>query len=174
MDLELAKTLYFRELDRRAELDGAPTLRVAVLALLGGVYSYYIQHFQANAGWMSLLFVAGAGGALLFSVLAVAWIIRSYVGYAWAYLPFAQQLEAHFEELAEYHAQFGAEARTAEEMFETQLRQRLIEAATRNASNNNRRSELMVRASFFLSVAVVFSLISGVPLLSEALAATLR
>lgn len=174
MDLDLAKTLYFRELDRRAELDGAPTLRVAVLALLGGVYSYYIQHFRPGADGMSLLFVVGAAGALLFALLAVAWIIRSYVGYAWRYLPFAKQLEASYEEIREYCTQFGPETMAPEEMFETHLRRELIEAATRNASNNDQRSELMVRSSLFLSGAVVCSLISGVPLLSQGLAAMLR
>jgi len=35
MDLELLKTLYFRELDRRFLLDAAPTPRIAILGVIG-------------------------------------------------------------------------------------------------------------------------------------------
>ena len=174
MDLDLAKTLYFRELDRRSELDGAPTFRVAILALLGGVFSYYTQHFSPARDLMSGLFLLSAAGTVAFAALAVVWIIRSYSGYTWAYLPFADQLQEHYESLVAYHAEYPSETQTAESLFSDHLRQRLIEAASRNASNNNQRSELIYRASFFLSVAVVFSLVAGLPVLSQGLATALR
>ena len=169
MDLEFAKLLYFRELDRRAELDSAPTFRVAILALLGGVFSFYMQHFQPASNVLSILFLASAAATVFFSVLSVIWIIRSYSGYVWAYLPLPEQLATHYEELVEYHSRYPSETNTAETLFATHLRQQFIEAASRNARNNNRRSEFIYRASLFLSVAVVFSLLAGLPVLSEGL-----
>ena len=141
---------------------------------MGGVFSYYTQHFVPSRDAMSALFLLSAAGAVLFAALAVVWIIRSYSGYSWAYLPFADQLEEHYESLVAYHAEYPSETQTAETLFSDHLRQRLIEAASRNASNNNERSELIYRASLFLLLAVVFSLVAGLPVLSRGLAAALR
>jgi hypothetical protein len=103
MDLELAKTLYFRELDRRQELDSAPTFRVGVLALVAGVFSYYAEHFTITDNASSWFFLGCSAGALVSGALAIVWVIRSYTGFVWAYLPFADQLKAHYDSLLEYH-----------------------------------------------------------------------
>ena len=173
VDLDLAKALYFRELDRRTELDGTPTMRVAILALLGGLFSYYSQRFVVECDLPSVVFIIGTAGAIFFAVVAVIWIIRSYVGFTWAYLPFPDQLESHFQALVEYQAQYAFET-APEVLFAAHLRQRLIEAASQNASNNNQRAELIYRASLFLSIAVIFSLVAGAPVLFRSLSAALR
>jgi hypothetical protein len=173
VDLDLAKALYFRELDRRTELDGAPTMRVAILALLGGLFSYYSQRFIVERDLSSVVFIIGTAGTIFFAVVAVIWIIRSYVGFTWAYLPFPDQLESHFQALIEYQAQYAFET-APEVLFTAHLRQRLIEAASQNASNNNQRAELIYRASLFLSIAVIFSLVAGAPVLFRSFSAALR
>jgi hypothetical protein len=167
MDIEFLKTLYFRELDRRVQLDSAPTPRVAILGIVGGVFTYHTDRLTLTDEWATLLFLSSAASAVIFSTLSVVWIIRSYVGYTWAYLPFADQLANHYETLVEYHEAYASETAEPERLFENHLRQRLVEATTQNASNNNQRSELIYRASLFLSVAVVFALLAGVPLLSN-------
>jgi hypothetical protein len=173
MDVEFLKTLYFRELDRRAQLDAAPTPRVAILGIVGGVFTYYTDRLDLTSILFTGFFLACAAGAIVFSTLSIFWIIRSYVGYTWAYLPFPDQLVNHYEALVEYHEEYATETADPERLFTNHLRQRLVEATTQNASNNNQRSELIYRASLFLSVAVVFALVAGVPLLSSALAKVL-
>lgn len=174
MDLELLKTLYFRELDRRFLLDTAPTPRIAILGVVGGVFTYYAERLHLTNGLATWLFLACAAGAIVFASLSVAWIIRSYVGYTWAYLPFANELAAHFGRLAGYHDEYTSESADPQRTFENHLRGLLVETTTRNASNNNQRSELIARASLFLSMAVVFALLAGLPLLSHALAVVLK
>jgi hypothetical protein len=174
MDLELLKTLYFRELDRRVQLDAAPTPRVAILGIVGGVFTYYTDRLRFTNIPSTWLFLALAVGAIIFSSLSIAWIIRSYVGYTWAYLPFADQLASHYQTLVAYHEEYASETAEPERIFENHLRQRLVEATTQNASNNNQRSELIYRASLFLSVAIVFALLAGLPLLSHALEMVLK
>jgi hypothetical protein len=172
VDLDLAKTLYFRELDRRTELDGAPTMRIAILTLLGGLFSYYSQRFIIQHDLPSVVFVVATAGTVCFAVAAVVWIIRSYVGFTWSYLPFPDQLESHFQALVEYQSLYSFDT-SPEQLFQTHLRQRLIEAASQNASNNNQRAELIYRASLFISIAVIFSLAAGAPVLFRSLSTVL-
>lgn len=174
MDIEFLKTLYFRELDRRAQLDGAPTPRVAILGVVGGVFTYYSERLELSHPFFTWFFLGCAAGAIVFSALSIIWIIRSYVGYTWAYLPYVDQLASHYQTLVAYHEEYATETAEPDRLFANHLRQRLVEATTQNTSNNNQRSELVYGASLFLSVAVVFALLAGLPLLSNALAAVLK
>jgi hypothetical protein len=174
MDLEFARTLYFREMDRRAHLDGAPTSRVAILGIIGGVFTYYSERLRFAGDPMKWFFIVCVAGAVLFSTLSIVWIIRSYFGYRWAYLPLPDELSAHYQSLVARCAENGFETADPDDLFKRHLQQRLIEASAQNTSSNHQRSELLYRGSFFLSVAVVFALLAGVPLLSSALAAVLN
>jgi hypothetical protein len=170
MDLEFLKTLYFRELERRAQLDSAPTFRVAVLALIGTVMSYYLQRFTLANTLGSWLFILCAGGVIFFSTLSIVWIVRIYVGFDWEYLPTAKELRNYERALFEYHAQYGIDGQTPSALFNSHLEKLLVSAATRNTSNNNTRSEWLYRASLFLSCAVVGTLLAGAPVLFQAFA----
>lgn len=174
MDLELLKTLYFRELDRRFLLDAASTPRVAILGVVGGVFTYYAQRLHLTNELATWLFLACAAGAILFASLSIIWIIRSFVGYTWAYLPFVDELAAHQERLVGYHDEYATESADPQRIFENHLRKLLVETTTRNAANNHQRSELISNASTFLSIAVIFALLAGLPLLSHALATVLN
>ena len=164
MDLELAKTLHFRELDRRTQLDGAPTFRVAVLALLGGALSFYAERFTPMSPFLDALFVVSIALALFFASLSVAWLVKCYVGYLWGVLPPATKLKTYFDELRAYDATHGLEGTTPEKLFEAHLLQLLVEAAAANTINNNKRSDLIARATFCLVLATIFTLIAGIPL----------
>ncbi|HEV7768840.1 MAG TPA: hypothetical protein VGQ76_27855, partial [Thermoanaerobaculia bacterium] len=151
MDLEFARTLYFREVDRRAHLDSAPTSRVAILGIVGGVFTYYSERLRFAGDPMTWFFIVCVAGAVFFSVLSIVWIIRSYFGYRWQYLPLPDELSAHFQSLMARHEEDRFESADPDELFERDLRHRLIQAATRNTLSNNQRSELLHRGSLFLS-----------------------
>jgi hypothetical protein len=168
MKTERAETYYFKELDRRKDLDSAPTFRVAVLALVGGVFSYYTQHLALTQGWLSWLFLVAAGAVVVFAALSIIWMVRLYVGFSWGYLPSPELLEGYYRELCDYGEKFGFDSGGPEEAFDKYLGAKYVEAATLNVRNNNARSELLYRASFFLAIAVFFTLLAGVPLLFQA------
>ncbi len=172
MDVKRAETFYFKELERRRDLDAAPTLRIAALALLGGVFSFYVKVFDLNGGIWSSMFLVCAAVVIVFASLAVIWIMRLFVGYSWGYMPCPDDLGAYFDTLVEYHDKYHPK-KTANQMFEAHLRGLFIQAASLNMRNNNARSELLYRASFFLTIAVLLTLISGIPVLYTLLSRTI-
>jgi hypothetical protein len=164
-----AETFYFKELERRRDIDAAPTFRVAALALLGGIMSSYLSRFTIDGTPMAWFFLISSGGVIVFSTLAVIWIVRLFVGFTWGYIPCPDELQAHFDALRRYNEEHGLDSGTPEETFDAYLKTCFIDAASRNMRNNNARSELLYRASFFIAVAVLFTLIAGVPVLYRAL-----
>jgi len=169
MNTARAETFYFKELERRKDLDAAPTFRVAALTLLGGVYSFYLKSFHIDGSIISWLFLIAATGTLVCGSLSVVWIVRSFVGFSWGYVPCADQLLAHHAELQKYHTEHGLDSGTPDTVFDEYLQKCFVEAASKNTRNNNLRSELLYSASYFLAVAVLFTLLAGVPVLYRAL-----
>ena len=53
--------------------------------------------------------------------------------------------------------------------FENYLKDCYIQAASRNMRNNNTRSELLYRGSFFIALAVLLTLLAGIPVLHSLL-----
>ena len=170
MTLEFAQTLYFREIDRRFQLDAAPTVRVAALGLLGAIFSFYIGRYQPSGRFLPWLFLICVAGALVSGALAVIWIVRSYAGFIWQYLPSAARLIAHYHDLEIAANRAPAGTLDAKQVFETGLIEHLAAAAAHNARNNNIRSELLYYASSFIASAVAFTFLAGVPVLFESLA----
>lgn len=168
MDRAFLKELYFRELDRRDQLDAAPTLRIAVLALVGGVFSSYFRALRMDSSILTWIFLSAAMGALVFAVLTVIWIVRSYVGFSWEHLPYASDLGSFYDSLVHYEQTYELASGTADTMFDEDLCLKLQTAATTNAYNNNARSELIYAASRFLAGVVVCTLLGGVPVVIQA------
>lgn len=135
------------------------------------MFTFYAERLRFTDGVRNWLFIACAAGAILFAALSIIWIIRSYSIFSWANIPLPDELARHHQALTEHFEAYGSTSAEAARIFERQLRLRLIKAASRNTVKNNQRSELIFQASVFLSVAVIFTLLAGLPLLSFALAA---
>lgn len=163
MNVDFVATLYFREIERRGQLDRAPTFQIGILAILGGVFAYYLDSLTVSSAVGKSVFAACAAATVVFALLAILWIIRSYLGYRWALLAYPEQLMDYYHELEEYDHQHGLDAASPDSVFERHLRDLLVEAATHNAANNNSRSELLYAANRYLAIAVVFTLVAGLP-----------
>ena len=172
MDIELSKELYYRELDRRDQLDSSITLRVAVVTLLAGLFSYYASAYDAAGLGAPWLFIACASGAAVTAGAAVVVIISALTGYTWAYIALPTDLLEYYDALVRYEQVHGLESKTASEQFEHSLRTRLVAAATHNVLNNNSRSEKLYLASRLISIAVVLGLVAGLPLAVDFVART--
>ena len=164
MDLEFTKTLYFRELDRRAQVDSGSSFRIGVLALLAGVFVYYLNTYTMSNFWCGAFFVLCATTSALFAFLAIISIIRVYVGFQWSYLPYPGQMLQYHQALQAYQAHYGESSPDA---FSEYLLHALIESATANMINNNSRSEHLYAASRSLSIAVVSTMLAGIPVITE-------
>lgn len=169
MNVDFAKELYFRELDRRAALDAAPTMRIAALASLAAIFSFYASHYDPAGAFLPRLFVLFAAGALCFGSLAAIWILRAYLGFEWQYLANASKLLEHFNLLEAAEGEGKTGPRTATQLFESRLVDMLVAAAAHNARNNNARSTLLYYSGIYLAIAVICTMLAGAPVLSQAL-----
>jgi hypothetical protein len=159
MDTSFIKELYFREIERKQEFDSAPGVPIAVLTVVGGVFTFYLKSFLWIDTVLSLLFGVLLLVAGVFAVLTVVWIIRSYIGAEYEYLPYADELFGHYNDLQG----FFDDAKAASEDFTADLRVRMVEATTANQYNNNRRSELLFGTKRFLAGLVVATLLAAIP-----------
>src|SRR5947207_2770401 len=105
MTLDFAQALYFRELDRRFQLDSAPTTRVAAIGLIAGTFSFYGSRYTPEGAVLPWIFLASIAGAMIFGTLAIAWIVRCYAGYEWSYLANPQNLLDHYAQLKAFGVQ---------------------------------------------------------------------
>ncbi len=163
MDLQFAKELHFRELDRRNQLDAAPGLRVVGIGLVAGLFTQYYRVYAASGQTAPRMQVWIATLAAFSLVLAILQIVRIYLGFSWQHLASAQDLLAHYEALQDYKAQQDtAKDYDADAAFAEHLRLRLVEAATANAYSNNLRSERLYSASRWVALALALALIAGI------------
>jgi hypothetical protein len=168
--LEFAQSLYFRELDRRVQLDSAPTVRIAALGLIAGTFSFYTGRYAPAGIFLPWLFLVCLGGAMFFGALSIVWIIRSYAGFEWRYLANPAKLLEYYVEIKRLNSTGPSPGLEPDEVFAAGLVENLVKAAAHNFRNNNVRSQLLYHASIFLSWAVLFTFLAGVPVLFEALA----
>jgi hypothetical protein len=159
---EFAKELYFRELDRRVQLDGAPSFRVIAIGLIAGLFTQYFKVYSGAGLPAPRVLVALAGAASICCGGADIQIVRSYLGYDWQILAPAQQLLGYYYELQHYRDAYGEESDPdADSTFADYLRLRMVEAASANNSNNNTRSERLYSASRLIAFAVGAALLGG-------------
>lgn len=102
--------------------------------------------------------------------MTVIWIIRSYLGYTYSYLPYASELKSYWRDLQGYREEYMLEESASRLLFQEALEERLVEAVTHNSFNNNSRSELLYGASRFLAAYVVFALLAGLPVVAGGVA----
>lgn len=161
---EFAKELYFRELDRRDQLDSSSTFRVAVVTLLAGLFSYYSSAYRADELGQPWLFLLCAIGAAVAVSVAIILVVSSFIGYTWAYLAPASDLLSYYQNLVAYERDHGIDGSSAAHEFERALVERFVAAASHNVLNNNSRSEKLYLASRLIAIAVVLGLVAGLPL----------
>jgi hypothetical protein len=154
MTLEFARALHFRELDAKAQNDTRVGVFAALLSATGGAIAFVISRaWPADSLWSFI----GLGLALLAAaalLLAAVGVLRSLIGFDWAYLPSADTLLAHWRALS-FHFKANPSFGSAREDFDDELLERLSSAATQNGANNRLRSARLYIAAQLLLVVVL-------------------
>lgn len=165
MKTEFLKELYFEELRRKEQETSAPTIAVAVLTLVCGIFSYYLEHFRFQQHAISYLFIVSLTLAVISFAFSICFIIRSYVGYTYQRLPCASTMKNYYEKLLEYNRATRIPDEKTEQEFDDFLRQRMAEATKINSWNNNSRAEFIYKAIRYLAFLVVFTFVAGIPII---------
>jgi hypothetical protein len=89
-------------------------------------------------------------------------LIRSIHGYRYDRIPTPAELARHNEQLKEFYREQQKPGLT-EPMFEAYLAEKYVAAAERNAVNNIKRDEYLLRANRFLVYALCATASAGIP-----------
>lgn len=161
MDFEFLKERYNFELARKEDLTAALPLPVGVLTGLGGIMAAMGQSIDdASTVWTWLFLVPFASDVAAF-VVALVFLAYAYHGQDYGYLPRLGELQADQEEIYRYFGENGGDDELARAEFQRQLERRMIEAADRNATSNDRRAAHLHRARQCLLGVLVLTFAAG-------------
>jgi hypothetical protein len=161
MDLNLCKEFYFFEIKRNEEMGGRLNLPFTVLSILGGIVAYIVQNFYFEMGWLSVifgLFIFLATGSIIISIY---YLIRSYHGYIYEYLPTVFDLNEYHTSLKNYYRGDTFDEKIKEE-FSSFLKDNLIKATLKNTWNNDKKSAFFHDANKFLICAFILTLLGSI------------
>lgn len=163
MKLELAKEFYLDEWTRRDQLTGSVTTPITVMTAVAGALALMIKDFSAEHRCLTVAFASAAGLAIICLVAASYFVARSYHGYEYERVARAAELDTFCKQLHAYQAAIGGSSQDADRDFDEFLADRFVEAADRNAENNDSKAAYLYRASQAILFALLFAALASVP-----------
>lgn len=162
MKLELAKEFYLDEWTRRDQLTGSVGTPITVMTAVGGALALMIKGFTADHLAATITFSTTVAIAVTFLLAAAYFVARSYHEYEYQRVARAAELDAFCKQLHAYHAAAGGST-LADAEFDVFLADRFVEAADRNAENNDSKSAYLYRGSQAILVALVCTALASIP-----------
>lgn len=161
-DLSFLKDGYDAELERKDALSEALTLPAGVLGALVSALAIMGQGFLYQAGQATAFFIAflAADGVCLLGCLI--YLGLAYHGRKYMYLPRLGELVDAQRDLLRWHADNGSSEAEADKEFHAHLKERLVEAADRNALNNDRRGAFLFAARVWLFVLLAMTAVTAI------------
>jgi len=153
---------YIRELERRNELRRSLTLPIGLSILFGGA----IYSLMAGFSWSDepvlavYAFVTASVPASVFWASAVLFLIKSHIGYEYAYMPTAKELEEYKEKLVDFYKEIAQEDISDQDVRD-HLRKEYADNAHHNCLNNNTKAAELHKANVrFVGVLLFLGLMS--------------
>ena len=155
---------YFFELKRKADLESALGLPVAVLSGLVGVVAFYADRWSLGLpatllDWTFTVLAVAGGFSLL---VGFAYIARSLARYNYEVVGDAQEYLSYRDELKWYYASSGSRGDWQAE-YEAALCQRYAQAIDLNSTLNIRKAAFIYRARLSLAGAGIALALAAVP-----------
>lgn len=161
MDFAFLKQRYDFELDRKEKLTTAVAWPVGTLTALGGLMVAMSRTFTWESEWNSVFFAACLFLHASAFMVALVHFAGAYHGQQYEYLPRLGELDTGEAEIRDFYLGGGGTEAEAADEFMSQLRNRIIKAADRNARSNDRRTAFMHRANVALFCVLVFTANAG-------------
>jgi len=167
LKIEFYQDLYRLELERREQLNGALSLPVGLLTLLGGLLVIMLKESSWIGGAAQVVFLILVGAATVSLLASAVQLARSFWGYSFQYLAKSKDLLQWHSKLVSHFREFGSPDTQpeleAEREFETRAIGRLAEATSFNATQNDRRSEHLFWANGLVLLTLVLTGLAGIP-----------
>jgi hypothetical protein len=167
VNVELARALYFRELDMRAQQDARVGIYAAVLSAVGAALAYLVSNsWPASSGLCCASLVLSALSVVSF-VIAVAYVLMASVGFDYEMLPRANNVLGYWREISKYYEENPEAPGTAVADFDDFLLRHLASAATKNAETAQVRAARFHHAGMCLIAVIVLAALSAITLAAD-------
>ena len=155
------KELYFHEIDVREHLSSRIQIPLAVTVSLVGAFGFMILKFDEKINDVySYVFVSVLilGGIAI--VLSVYFLVRSWMGHEYAFLPSAGDTEKYRNTLVDTYKEFEDVDELVKFHLEAYLCKYYINCSTNNTDCNDKRSLYLHQANTVLVVVILFAILS--------------
>ena len=173
-DLDFLKDRYDYELKRKDQITAALTLPVGILIALGTVMAAIAQSFSYTDGYLTWFFRIFLVSTALAFLLCVVCIGLAYHRQDQWYLPLLSKLQKIRETwrglYREVYLRTSGDSslndeqlfQKADDLFEDELKEKIIEAADQNTINNDLRSHYLYWARVVMFVVLILAAIAGI------------
>jgi len=151
---------YFRELNRRNEINGSLSIPIGLITALVGGGSYLITNFEYHVAlWLTVPFIAVMLVGLGFLGMSVYNLIKAYTnfprGYNYIYIADNDDIEKYRQELKAFYADNPSLPDSSEEDFEQYLISSMVKNTGANQRNNKRKMKFGYNCEKHLIIALI-------------------
>lgn len=157
---EFYKEFYFKELNRRNEINSSLTIPIGLItALIGGV-SYLLTNFEYHCRvWLTIPFVMATSTGVMFLICAVFNLIKAYTNFPGHYdyilIADIDVLESYYQSLQKYYASDPGLYDNADKDFEEYIITEMVRNTGANQRTNNRKTKFSYNCEKYLICSLI-------------------
>lgn len=161
---------YFRELNRRNEINSSLSIPIGLITALVGGGSYLITNFEYHVSlWLTIPFIVTILIGMVFLVLSVYNLIKAYTNFPGRYyyilIADNEVIEKYRQDLKAYYAANPSLPDASEEEFEQYLIANMVKYTGANQKNNRRKTKFSYNCEKHLIISLIVVSI-GLPFFS--------
>lgn len=169
-NFEFYKEMYFKENDRRMEVQNSMNIPIAVITATASVLFYLITTMNYGDGKSNnYIFILLIGISIMGLLISIYNLIRAFgeffKGYEYSSIPYAQQLYDWNIELEKYYENIGNSSDDAIKHFDKYITENLIKHTDHNMYVNDKKFAYIFKSKKNLVFSIIFTLLSVVPFL---------
>jgi hypothetical protein len=100
MDVELAKELYFKEMELKVQLDSRLGIYAVLLSAVGGVVAFLIRSAWPGTTLLARIGVVASIAALVVYAFALTWVLRATLGYTYERIPYPAKILEYWKSIS--------------------------------------------------------------------------
>lgn len=162
---EFFKELYFKELDKRNEINNSLSLPIGLItAVVAGIF-YLLTNFDYRYYFIiTILFSVAVIAAISFLVASIYHLIKAYTdfpkGYEYSLIADANDIEDYYKQLKEFYSVNPSSINTADHELESYVLTEIIKNTDDNQKNNKRKNKFRYNCEKYLIAAFILLCLS--------------
>lgn len=151
---------YFRELDRKNEINSSLSIPIGLITALSGGLSYLLTNFEYHLNlWLTIPFMIATGAGLFFLILSVYNLIKAYTNFPGRYeyilIADVDVIERYHGDLKKYYASKPSSPNLADQEFEDYIVSEMVKNTGVNQRNNKKKTKFSYNCEKYLISALI-------------------